>query len=1114
MNPPFSNRQDAEHVRHAYELLRPNGRIVAIMGEGVFFGSDKKAVEFREWLESVGGTSEKLPDNSFMDSSLPVNTGVNARMVIIDKQDSDNQTNSKTPTLDKHNTLMDSVRDGKATESDSVPIYRIDNKNFDANNIKPHGLYVSIPSDVSTFDSPHKDVGDTSFAGNASPKNPLNVESFKIQHKRGNDYPMEVSAGVSALKQLVSVQLFERLIKANKAELTATIKEQFPDIDTSQYYDAYELLEVLGAQLAIQDGHDAIIQKNGNDQFNEMVILDNSIIESMSPTDKPKLSRSTGLTTTQTRAILNEHFGEKLIKTLEAKGLITIMDSPPSWAKPDADGAYRNGKAYLFTDNLTPETVVATFTHELSGHKGFQEIMTPTAYDSLMRQFNRLVKQGNPIALAAKARAEAAEVVTPTADTKEAIALAEKQTLQRQQDELLPYLLTQQATLNATRSQQSAVTKVIEQVYRAVKAWLYRTLSAKGYDGLASKLLQPKDITLLAERMIRGMGGDLSGKTPNELQERRAMIQGLSFMGAASALGGGITLVDMSMKARDAKKIIDDILAKGKESLTPSKEFIALLDKLGNAKESVVARKRAAGIVDAFIAKMRSEVAENNRLSGKIETNVRSSKTGERVSIDAKEAQQQAKRILDELISKREQIINQLVLSASMTESITGHALRGFVINPKPDSTVELLIGKQDANDWREFGFVGASTEWNDGIKLNVNAQSLVELVSDSAMIRASAFSLIAHELTHAIQHQQLPLETNDSKALGIDTFIPSGISDMHQTWLNENYSATKGDARYLAEKEGFDVGYTIAKAMLKKEGLPLRIISEKDLENALLTAAQDTTSVEEALENFNKNNYSDDIRFSQLNTPQSQINAVRRKYEGTSQWMKAPNGQPTKLNEMQWLQVRTPNFKAWFGDWENDPANASQVIDSETKEPMVVYHGSLKKGITEFYTFTSGIFGAGTYFTVHKHEALSYSGKGGNLYPAFISMNNPMKIPANAFDKSYFRPASQEQTKSLGYDGVVTGYGKNLDIEYVIAFDPTQIKSAIGNTGEFNPTNPDIRFSRTEQNPRSATLDNFIAKAIAEKAWLTTEQINLLNSATTFDELIPLLGQGMESIL
>lgn len=85
MNPPFSKRQDAEHVRHAYELLKPGGRIVAIMGEGVFFGQDQKAQDFRAWLESVGGTSEKLPDGSFMDPSLPVNTGVNARMVVIDR---------------------------------------------------------------------------------------------------------------------------------------------------------------------------------------------------------------------------------------------------------------------------------------------------------------------------------------------------------------------------------------------------------------------------------------------------------------------------------------------------------------------------------------------------------------------------------------------------------------------------------------------------------------------------------------------------------------------------------------------------------------------------------------------------------------------------------------------------------------------------------------------------------------------------------------------------------------------------------------------------------------------------------------------------------------------
>jgi hypothetical protein len=88
MNPPFSNGRDIEHVRHAYELLKPGGRIVAIMGEGAFYRQDKKAEAFRAWLDDLGGTSEKLPEGSFMDPSLPVNTSVNARMVVIEKPDS------------------------------------------------------------------------------------------------------------------------------------------------------------------------------------------------------------------------------------------------------------------------------------------------------------------------------------------------------------------------------------------------------------------------------------------------------------------------------------------------------------------------------------------------------------------------------------------------------------------------------------------------------------------------------------------------------------------------------------------------------------------------------------------------------------------------------------------------------------------------------------------------------------------------------------------------------------------------------------------------------------------------------------------------------------------
>ena len=55
----------------------------------------------------------------------------------------------------------------------------------------------------------------------------------------------------------------------------------------------------------------------------------------------------------------------------------------------------------------------------------------------------------------------------------------------------------------------------------------------------------------------------------------------------------------------------------------------------------------------------------------------------------------------------------------------------------------------------------------------------------------------------------------------------------------------------------------------------------------------------------------------SATNVPSAEKDAVRKQYEGTEQWMKAPNGEPTNLTEDQWIAVRTPAFKAWFGDWE-----------------------------------------------------------------------------------------------------------------------------------------------------------------------------------------------------
>lgn len=84
MNPPFEGLQDIDHVRHAFTMLKPGGRLVAIMSPGPFFRTDRKASDFREWFEDNGGEKRELPPNSFRESG----TGVNTVIVTLDKVES------------------------------------------------------------------------------------------------------------------------------------------------------------------------------------------------------------------------------------------------------------------------------------------------------------------------------------------------------------------------------------------------------------------------------------------------------------------------------------------------------------------------------------------------------------------------------------------------------------------------------------------------------------------------------------------------------------------------------------------------------------------------------------------------------------------------------------------------------------------------------------------------------------------------------------------------------------------------------------------------------------------------------------------------------------------
>ena len=81
--------------------------------------------------------------------------------------------------------------------------------------------------------------------------------------------------------------------------------------------------------------------------------------------------------------------------------------------------------------------------------------------------------------------------------------------------------------------------------------------------------------------------------------------------------------------------------------------------------------------------------------------------------------------------------------------------------------------------------------------------------------------------------------------------------------------------------------------------------------------------------------------------------------------YMLAPNGKPTNLTERQWIQVRTPSFKKWFGDWESlaeiDHAvdfclNGNPVSELTGKEFQKNGEHDLVDRITEFFKSIGGV--------------------------------------------------------------------------------------------------------------------------------------------------------------
>lgn len=73
MNPPFARSQGPAHVRRAMEMLKPGGRLVAILPNGIVQRQDRLHADLRREI-LMNGTIVPLPDDTFRDVGTMVRT--------------------------------------------------------------------------------------------------------------------------------------------------------------------------------------------------------------------------------------------------------------------------------------------------------------------------------------------------------------------------------------------------------------------------------------------------------------------------------------------------------------------------------------------------------------------------------------------------------------------------------------------------------------------------------------------------------------------------------------------------------------------------------------------------------------------------------------------------------------------------------------------------------------------------------------------------------------------------------------------------------------------------------------------------------------------------------
>lgn len=318
---------------------------------------------------------------------------------------------------------------------------------------------------------------------------------------------------------------------------------------------------------------------------------------------------------------------------------------------------------------------------------------------------------------------------------------------------------------------------------------------------------------------------------------------------------------------------------------------------------------------------------------------------------------------------------------------------------------------------------------------VNINSREFKTLL-DEVNISSSALELIIHKIQNSENSDRFPSAEEVNNLLKPKSF--TGDYNMIEVWEKQYSSPINFPTLILANEEYKNVAKIFGKDSIS-------IVERKNGTYDLMVG-----------------NPTFESEYKYI------LSNAKRDSEGN---LLAPNGKKSNLDERQYTQVRTKEFKDWFGDWENDPENASKVVD-ENGEPLVVYHGTNSKwNILDTKMFgkntDDGYYGKGLYLSSVENKAAQY----GNIMKLFVNIKKPLRAGTdpNISMKEAIKNVELAENFNRGidnteeYDGVLYS-GAEGRYEEIVVPTPNQIKSAESNIGTFSRTNDRIDYYNEEE--------------------------------------------------